>query len=73
MRMIALFPLHQIHRKAAGNLFAASAADRVQIRLRRVGADHVIGKMLAADLDADAVWGLCELDLCPGNCGGQDE
>jgi hypothetical protein len=29
--------------------------------------------MLAVDLDTDAVWCLCKLDLGPGNRGGQEE
>ena len=68
-RVVGVFAGGRLHREIPGERRAVGGEDRVTIGARRAVAEDVVGKMLAADLDADAVGKRGEFDLGLG--GGE--
>lgn len=70
-RVIGVFAGGRFHREIPGERRAVGGENRVTIGARRAVAEDVIGKMLAADLDADAIGKRSEFNLGLG--GGEGD
>ena len=70
-RVVGVFAGGRFHRVIPGERCAVGGENRVTIGARRAVAEDVIGKMLAADLDADAIGKRSEFNLGLG--GGEGD